>query len=354
MKLKTAFITGCTGQDGSYLIELLLQKGYIVHGLVRRASTFNRSRLEHIYTNPDNENHLHLHYGDMTDSVSLTHILAKIKPDEIYNLAAQSHVQVSFEIPIYTAQTTGLGVLNLIEAVRTLGLKSRIYQASTSELFSGDPKEAPQSEKTPFKPKSPYGGAKLYGFEIARIYRESYGMFIVNGILFNHESERRAENFVTRKISKGIGEIIHGKRKHIFLGSLEASRDWGYAPEYMEAAWQMLQQKKPEDFVIATGETHTVREFAEEACLIAGLDFKNVIKTHKRYLRPNEVDYLCGDASKARKVLGWKPRMTFKGLVRRMVDFDINNERIEKQKLITDMYFVDKKQKSPPKSSRKA
>lgn len=327
-KNKIAFITGCTGQDGSYLVELLLKKGYVVHGLVRRSSTMNRGRLEALYS-PDSDigglglGRLHLHYGDMTDSVSLTHLLSKIAPDEIYNLAAQSHVKISFETPLYTAQTSGVGVLNLIEAVRILGLSSKIYQASTSELFSGSKSEAPQNEKTPFHPRSPYGVAKLYGFEIARVYRESYGMFIVNGILFNHESPRRGENFVTRKITLGIGDIIRGRKEKIILGNLSAKRDWGYAPEYMEAAWRMLQQKEPDDFVIATGEAHSVREFAEEACRVANLNFKKVITTSETYTRPNEVDYLCGDASKAKRMLGWKPNVHFKELVAIMVNHDI-------------------------------
>lgn len=320
--MKKALITGVTGQDGSYLSEILLNKGYEVHGLVRRSSSFNRERIEHLYKNPDNEDKFFLHYGDMTDVVSLINVLSKVQPDEIYNLAAQSHVQISFEIPLYTTQTTGVGVLNLLEMVRILGLRSKIYQASTSELYSGDPKQAPQNENTPFCPKSPYGVAKLYGFEMARIYRESYGMFVVNGILFNHESPRRGENFVTRKITKGIGEILKGKRKEIYLGNLDASRDWGYAPEYMEAAWSMLQQNKPDDFVVATGKTHTIKYFAEKACAMAGLDFKKVIKIDDRYKRPNEVDHLCGDASKAKKVLGWSPKTDLDQLIKIMIEHD--------------------------------
>lgn len=319
---KVAFITGGTGQDGSYLTELLLKKGYEVHSLVRRSSSFNRSRIEHLYTDPDNEDKLHLHYGDMTDPVSLTNVLAKAKPDEIYNLAAQSHVKISFETPFHTAQTTGLGLLNLLEATRHLGLTPKIYQASTSELYSGNSAEAPQNEKTPFKPKSPYGVAKLYAFELARIYRESYNMFIVNGILFNHESERRGENFVTRKITIGLADILKGKKQQILLGNLDASRDWGYAPEYMEAAWLMLQQERPDDFVIATGETHTVKEFLQEACRLVNLDWTKVIKIEERYFRPNEVDYLCGDITKAKEVLGWSPKVTFKDLVKIMIDYD--------------------------------
>ncbi len=322
---KKAFITGITGQDGSFLVELLLEKGYEVHGLVRSSSAmYNRSRIEHLYENHVGKN-LFVSYGDMTDSVSITGILSRVQPDEIYNLAAQTHVQISFETPIYTAQTTGVGVLNLLEAVRNLGLKSKIYQASTSELYSGDPAQAPQSEATPFRPRSPYGVAKLYGFQIGRVYRESYGMFVTNGILFNHESERRGQNFVTRKITLGIRDILRGKTDKIVLGNLDAKRDWGYAPEYVEAMWRMLQQDQPDDFVIATGETHTVREFLEEACRIAGLDPQKVLQVADRYKRPNEVDHLCGDPSKAKRVLGWAPKTTFKDLVRIMVEADLKD-----------------------------
>lgn len=323
---KVSFITGITGQDGSYLTELLLAKGHEVHGLVRRNSIlYNYERMELTPDFPHNKN-LIMHYGDMTDSVSLTHVLATVKPDEIYNLAAQSHVKVSFETPLYTAQTTGIGVLNLLEAVRALNLKPKIYQASTSELYSGDPKEAPQNEKTPFKPQSPYGAAKLYGFEIARIYRESYGMFISNGILFNHESERRGESFVTRKITLGIRDIIRGKEQYITLGNIDAKRDWGYAPEYVEAMWLILQQDQPDDFVIATGETHSVKEFLIEACQVAGLDWKKVLKIDEKYKRPNEVDYLCGDPTKAQQILGWKPKTTFKELVKIMVESELKDQ----------------------------
>lgn len=323
MSKKIAFITGITGQDGSYLTELLLSKGYEIHGLVRRNSIlFNYKRMEYTENFPHNKN-LILHYGDMTDSISLTNILAQVKPDEIYNLAAQSHVKVSFETPLYTAQTCGIGVLNLLEAVRALKLNPKIYQASTSELYSGDPQEAPQNELTPFKPKSPYGAAKLYGYEIARIYRESYGMFISNGILFNHESERRGESFVTRKITLSIRDILLGKEKYITLGNLDAKRDWGYAPEYTEAMWLMLQQEKPDDFVIATGATYSVKKFAQEACQLAGLNYKKVVRTSKKYLRPNEVDYLCGNASKAKRILGWQPKTTFKKLVKIMVEAEL-------------------------------
>ncbi|MDO8499663.1 MAG: GDP-mannose 4,6-dehydratase [bacterium] len=322
-KQPVAFITGITGQDGSYLTELLLAKGYTVHGLVRRNSIlYNYERMELTPDFPRNKN-LIMHYGDMTDAISITNILSTVRPDEIYNLAAQSHVKVSFETPLYTAQTCGIGVLNLLEAVRALKLNPKIYQASTSELYSGNPKEAPQNEITPFKPRSPYGVAKLYGFEIARVYRESYGMFISNGILFNHESERRGENFVTRKITLSIGDIVSGKEKYITLGNIDAKRDWGYAPEYVWAMWKMLQQDKPDDFVIATGETHSVKEFLIEACAVAGLDWKKILKINDKYKRPNEVDYLCGDASKAKRILGWKPQTTFKQLVKIMVKHDL-------------------------------
>lgn len=324
-KQKKAFITGITGQDGSYLTELLLAKGYAVHGLVRRNSIlYNYERIECTPDFPHNKN-LIMHYGDMTDSVSITNILAKVRPNEIYNLAAQSHVKVSFETPLYTAQTCGIGVLNLLEATRALKLNPKIYQASTSELYSGDPKEVPQNELTPFNPKSPYGAAKLYGYEIARIYRESYGMFISNGILFNHESERRGESFVTRKITLGIRDILSGKEKYITLGNLDAKRDWGYAPEYVKAMWLILQQDRPDDFVIATGETHSVKEFAMEACEMAKLNWKKIVKVDKKYTRPNEVDYLCGDATKAERVLGWKPKIKFKELVKIMVQAELKN-----------------------------
>lgn len=333
--MKKALITGITGQDGSYLAEFLIRKGYEVHGMVRRSSTFNRKNIEHIFNTKEIYSHK-LHYGDMTDTDSILRILREVNPDEIYNLAAQSHVRVSFDIPFYTAQSDAIGVLNLVEAVKNLGLKSKIYQASTSELFSGDPREAPQNEKTPFKPKSPYGVAKLYGFELARIYRESYGMFIVNGILFNHESPRRGENFVTKKITLALNEIKVGRREKLLLGNLDAKRDWGYAPEYMEAAWKMLQQKKPQDFVISTGETHSIREFVEVASKVLGMDIvwkgkglnekgidrktgNTIIEIDAGYFRPNEVDYLCGDSSKAMKYLKWKPKTTFKELVKIMV-----------------------------------
>ena len=335
---KRALITGITGQDGSYLAEILLNKGYEVHGLVRRSSSLVKKNIEHIF-DPRGMHAKYLHYGDMTDTDSILRVLRETKPHEIYNLAAQSHVRISFDLPFYTAQCTAVGLLNLIEAVKNLDLESKIYQASTSELFSGDPKESPQNEMTHFDPKSPYGASKLYAFVIAKIYRESYGMFIVNGILFNHESPRRGENFVTRKITIGLNEIKSGKREKILLGNLDAKRDWGYAPEYMEAAWMMLQRNKPEDFVIATGETHSIREFVEEASRHIGFDVvwkgkgikevgidkktgKTIVGIDQFYFRPNEVHHLRGDASKARKILKWKPKTSFKELVKIMVEAD--------------------------------
>lgn len=338
MSKKRALITGITGQDGSYLAEFLLEKGYEVHGLVRRASTFNRHNIEHIFKAgraPDS----HLHYGDMTDINSLISVLRAVKPHEIYNLAAQSHVKVSFDIPYYTAQSDAIGVLSLLEAVRLLDLPAKIYQASTSELYGGEKKEAPQNEKTPFKPRSPYGAAKLYAFEMARIYRESYGMFAVNGILFNHESPRRGYNFVSRKITHGAAEIKLGLRENILLGNLDAHRDWGYAKEYVEAMWKMLQQKDPKDFVIATGKTHSVREFVDVVFSHAGMpirwkwsglnekgiDQNGVIRVaiSPAYFRPNEVSYLCGDASSAKRELGWKAKTSFEDLAKIMYHADL-------------------------------
>jgi GDPmannose 4,6-dehydratase len=338
---KTALITGITGQDGSYLAEYLLKKGYEVHGLVRRTSSFNRQRIDGIFY--DQHKDAYLHYGDMTDMNSLIHVTSQCKPDEVYNLAAQSHVQISFDVPYYTALSDAIGVQNLLESIRILGLKSKFYQASTSELFSGDPSEAPQSEKTPFKPRSPYGAAKLYGYEIARIYRESYGFYVCNGILFNHESPRRGSNFVTRKITRSIAAIVNGKQESIPLGNMDAKRDWGYAPEYVESMHLMLQQDEPGDYVIATGETHSVREFVEKAFAHVdieirwegsgteekGIDTKTgkaVVIIDPQYFRPNEVDHLCGDASFAKKELGWEPKVKFDELVRIMMDAEMKGE----------------------------
>ncbi|MBI2635365.1 MAG: GDP-mannose 4,6-dehydratase [Parcubacteria group bacterium] len=323
---KIAFITGITGQDGSYLTEFLLKKEYEIHGLVRRASTFNTQRIDHLSKYREGKNaKLFLHYGDLADANSLNSILAKVKPDEIYNLGAQSHVKISFDIPEYTASITGLGTLRLLEAMRIYCPKARFYQASSSEMF-GKVKETPQNELTPFNAQSPYGIAKVFAHETACRYRDAYGMFIACGILFNHESPRRGENFVTRKITKGVARIKAGLQDKIYLGNLDARRDWGYSPEYCEAMWLMLSQKKPDDFVIATGETHTVGELAETSFKYAGIkDWKKHIGINKRYYRPNEVNLLLGDASKARKILGWKPKVTFKELVEIMTSADLEN-----------------------------
>ena len=324
---KTSFITGITGQDGSYLAEFLLGKGYEVHGLIRRASVFNTGRIDHLEAHRRGKNpRFFLHYGDLADANSLNSVLAKVKPDEIYNLGAQSHVKISFDIPEYTANITGLGTLRLLEAMRIYCPKAKFYQASSSEMF-GDVKETPQNEKTPFNAQSPYGIAKVFAHETACRYRDAYGLFVACGILFNHESPRRGENFVTRKIAKGVAEIKSGAKDKIYLGNLKARRDWGYAPEYVEAMWLMLQQKKPDDFVIATGETHTVGEFAEAVFGCAGIkNWKKHIGIDKRYYRPNEVNLLLGDASKARKVLGWEPKTTFKKLVKIMAEAELNND----------------------------
>ena len=316
MSGKKALITGITGQDGSYLAELLLEKGYEVHGLVRRSSSFNTWRIDGI------RERLVLHYGDLVDQNSLVRTLGSIVPDEIYNLAAQSHVKVSFEMPEYTTDVTALGVLRVLDAVRELGLKARVYQAGSSEMF-GLVRETPQSEKTPFHPRSPYGVAKVFGHWTAINYRESYGIHVSNGILFNHESPRRGENFVTRKITMGIGAIKQGRSRELRLGNLDAKRDWGFARDYVEAMWLMLQRDAPDDYVIATGETHSVREFLEEAFAYADLDWQRYLVVDPKYFRPAEVDLLQGDATKARTALGWQPRVTFKALVRLMVDADL-------------------------------
>jgi len=320
--MKKAFITGITGQDGSYLAELLLKKGYEVHGQVRRASTFNRQRIEHLYSEEEREKRLHLHYGDLTDYVSIVNILKKVKPNEIYNLGAQSHVAISYETPLYTSEVAGLGVLNLLEAVKILNLDAKIYQASTSEMYSGDPKQAPQNEDTPFNPVSPYGAAKLYAHRICGIYRKAYGMFICCGILFNHESPRRGENFVTRKITIGLRKILDGKQKKLCLGNLEAKRDIGWAPEYVYGMWLMLQQDKPDDFVLATDETNSIRDMVKFCFKCVDLDYKNYVRFDKRQIRPNEVDYLCGDYSKAERILKWKPTKDWKYVLSRMVEED--------------------------------
>jgi GDPmannose 4,6-dehydratase len=319
---RLAFITGISGQDGSYLAELLLSKGYEVHGLVRRSSSFNTRRLDPIYRDPhDPEPALVLHYGDLTDAVSLTNLLRELQPDEIYHLGAQSHVRVSFDIPEYTAQTTGLGTLRILEAIRASGVQTRFYQASSSEMFGSAP--PPQNETTPFHPRSPYGVAKVFAYWATINYREAYGMYAVNGVLFNHESARRGETFVSRKITRAVARIRAGLQEKIYLGNLEAQRDWGYAPEYTAAMWMMLQQPQADDFVIATGESHTVREFLDLAFERAGLDWRKHVEVDPRYYRPSEVDHLRGDASKAARILGWKPTIRFPELVALMVDADI-------------------------------
>jgi GDPmannose 4,6-dehydratase len=315
-----AFVTGITGQDGSYLAELLLEKGYEVHGLVRRSSSFNTWRIDRV------RDRIQLHYGDLVDQYSLVRTLESVQPDEVYNLAAQSHVKVSFEMPEYTADVTGIGMLRLLDALRELKLKVRVYQAGSSEMF-GKVRETPQREATPFHPRSPYAAAKVFAHHVAVNYRESYGMHVSNGILFNHESPRRGENFVTRKITLGLAAIKGGKAAELRLGNLEAKRDWGFAGDYVEAMWLMLQQPEPGDYVVATGETHSVREFLEEAFGCAGLDWEKYVKVDEKYFRPAEVDLLLGDASRARSILGWKPRVTFKELVRMMVDADLAGHR---------------------------
>lgn len=320
--MKKAFITGITGQDGSYLAELLLKKKYEVHGVIRRASTFNTDRIDHLYVDPHEKGvKLFLHYGDLADGSQLTNLIYNVQPDEIYHLGAQSHVRVSFDIPEYTGDITGLGTTRLLEAVRRSGIKTKFYQASSSELFGDAP--APQSETTPFQPRSPYAIAKLYSYWTVRNYREAYKLFACNGILFNHESPRRGETFITRKITRGLAHILAKKQDKIFLGNLDAKRDWGYAPEYVEAMWLMLQQDTPDDYVIGTGETHSVRDFLEEAFAYVNLDWKKYIEIDPRYFRPTEVECLLSDPSKAQKKLNWKPKITFKDLVKIMVDCDM-------------------------------
>jgi GDPmannose 4,6-dehydratase len=318
-----ALITGITGQDGSYLAELLLAKGYQVHGIIRRASTFNTGRIDHLYQDPHiNGVNLFLHYGDIADSTNLIKLLYRIQPDEIYHLAAQSHVRVSFDIPEYTGDVTGLSTVRILEAVRETGVKTKFYQASSSEMY-GNAQEIPQRETTPFYPRSPYSAAKVYAYWVTVNYRESYGIFACNGILFNHESPRRGETFVTRKVSRAVAHIKAGLQDKLYLGNLDAKRDWGYAKEYVEAMWLMLQQPEADDYVIATGETHSVREFVEEAFSYAGLDWRDHVLTDPKYFRPSEVDLLIGDATKATRAFGWRPKTTFKQLVRIMVDADM-------------------------------
>jgi GDPmannose 4,6-dehydratase len=321
---KRSLITGITGQDGSYLAELLLSRGYEVHGLIRRASTFNTSRIEHLYVDPHEPGaRLFLHYGDLSDSGQLTNLIYNVQPQEIYHLAAQSHVRVSFDVPEYTGEVTGLGLTRILEAIRRSGIATRFYQASSSELFGDAP--PPQNEDTPFRPRSPYAAAKLYAYWMVRNYREAYGIFAVNGILFNHESPRRGETFVTRKITRAAARIKVGLQKKLYLGNLEAKRDWGYAPEYVEAMWLMLQQDAPEDFVIATGESHSVREFLEAAFSHLDLDWREYVEIDPRYFRPTEVESLLGDASRAKERLGWQPRVTFSELARLMAEADLQD-----------------------------
>jgi GDPmannose 4,6-dehydratase len=329
--MKKALITGITGQDGSYLAELLISKGYEVHGIIRRASTFNTGRLEPLYADPHSENsRLHLHYGDLGDASALARLIGKVQPEEIYNLAAQSHVRVSFDSPEYTADIVATGTVRLLEAIRETGIRPRFYQASSSEMF-GRVQETPQTERTPFYPRSPYACAKVFSYWITVNYRESYGLHASNGILFNHESPRRGETFVTRKITRAVAHIQAGLQDKLFLGNLEAKRDWGYAPEYVQAMWLMLQAAKPDDYVVATGETHSVREFLELAFSHAGLDWNDHLQTDPRYLRPAEVDVLIGDSSKARRHLGWEPKTRFADLVKLMVDADIELLRRHRQ-----------------------
>lgn len=332
-KHKTALITGITGQDGSYLAEFLLKKGYEVHGMMRRASVFNTERIDQIYEHPNKpDRKMTLHFGDLSDASNLNHLLKIIQPDEIYNLGAQSHVRVSFDIPEYTANVVALGTLRLLDAIRENKIPTKFYQAGSSEMF-GDVLEIPQKETTPFNPASPYGVAKVFAHQICKNYRIAYGMFICNGILFNHESPRRGKTFVTRKITRGIASILAGKIDKLYLGNLDAKRDWGYAPEYVEAMWLMLQQEEPDDYVIATGETHTVREFLEEAFSLVGIkDWDKYIGIDPKYYRPQEVNILKGDFSKAKKKLGWSPKVTFKELVKIMLEADFAEAGLELKK----------------------
>ncbi len=345
--MKRALITGVTGQDGSYLAELLLKKGYDVHGIIRRSSSFNTERIEHIYQDPHEKNvRLRLHYGDLTDGSNLYRILQKVQPDEIYNLGAQSHVRVSFDMPEYTADADGLGTLRLLDAIREVrgdGTKVKFYQAGSSEMFGST--NPPQNEQSVFHPRSPYACAKVFAHHTCVNYREAYGMFVCNGILFNHESPRRGGTFVTKKVTRGLVDIKLGKQEVLFLGNLDAKRDWGYAKEYVEAMWLMLQQETPDDYVIATGESHSVRELVEHAATLVGFDIEwsgsgmdekgidrntgnTIVAIDPRYYRPSEVDALCGDASKAKKILGWEPKVTFKELIKIMVDAEWKEEKI--------------------------
>ncbi len=339
--MKRALITGITGQDGSYLAELLLDKGYEVWGLIRRSSSFNTERIEHLYQDPHKEDvRLKLAYGDLGDTSSIENVLYDVKPDEVYNLGAQSHVRVSFDIPEYTADVTGMGTVRVLEAMRRTGIKAKFYQASSSELY-GKVVETPQRETTPFHPRSPYAAAKAYAFYITQNYREAYGMFAVNGILFNHESPRRGETFVTRKITRAATRIKLGLQSNLYLGNLDAKRDWGFAGDYVEGMWRMLQAEEPDDYVLATGETYSVREFLEETFGCLDLDFKEFVKHDPRYDRPAEVDLLLGDATKARQELGWEPKVGFKDLVKMMVDADLR--LAEREKTLKDAGYSEER-----------
>ncbi|MHC4738214.1 MAG: GDP-mannose 4,6-dehydratase [Planctomycetota bacterium] len=327
---KRALITGITGQDGSYLTELLLDKGYEVHGIIRRSSSFNTQRIDHLYTDPHQPGtRLFLHYGDLIDGTGLREILTRVQPDEVYNLGAQSHVKVSFDQPVYTVQTDAVGTIRLLEAIRDTGLDTKFYQASSSEMY-GKVTEVPQTETTPFYPRSPYGCAKAFSFWQTVNYREAYGLFAANGILFNHESPRRGQTFVTRKITRAATRIKEGLQEKLYLGNLDAKRDWGFAGDYVEAMWLMLQQEKSDDYVIATGQTHSIREFLDLAFERVGLDWNKYVEIDKRYLRPTEVDLLRGDPSKAKKVLGWEPKVGFEQLAAMMIDADLELARQEK------------------------
>jgi len=341
--MKKALVTGITGQDGSYLTELLLSKGYTVHGIIRRSSSFNTGRIDHIYQDPhDPSPRLRLVYGDLNDASSLNKIIRTIAPDEIYNLGAQSHVRVSFDVPEYTGEITGLGTVRLLEALRESGVKAKFYQASSSEMYGNAP--SPQNETTPFAPRSPYAAAKLYAHWMTVNYRDAYGIYACNGILFNHESPRRGETFVSRKITKAAARIKLRLQDKLFLGNLDAKRDWGYAGDYMEAVWLMMQQAKPDDYVIATGQTHSVRDFLDEAFAYLDLDWHRHVEIDERYYRATEVDLLLGDATKAKKKIGWEPRVRFKELVRMMVDSDLKIEstRANETSAVTHHEFLDK------------
>ena len=341
--MKKALITGITGQDGSYLAELLLSKGYEVHGIIRRASTFNTRRVDHLYHDPHANGEdvkLYLHYGDVSVGETLLNVIYNVRPDEIYHLAAQSHVRVSFDMPEYTGDITGLGTIRILDAIRKSGTEARFYQASSSEMFGGA--KPPQNEETPFEPRSPYAAAKVYAYWVTRNYREGYKMFACNGILFNHESPRRGETFVTRKITRALAAIRSGKQQRLYLGNLDSRRDWGYAPEYVEVMWRMLQQDQPKDYVIGTGESHSIREFLDEAFGYAGMDWHQFVEIDPRYFRPTEVDYLLSDPSRSRKELGWEPKVRFHELVRIMVDADLELQGLpcpgEGRKIIEDRF----------------